>query len=93
MIYSKRKIKLMLLNNGIEATKETLINDLIREKYSQSEVEAINSNYLQYLTDGLNEAHKDEWLVFNSFRKQVKYEVKKLIEEVSQNDKIKKVKE
>ena len=56
------------------------VNSLIRQNYSQDEVEAIIANYLSYLSgDTSNLAYKTEYSVFQKYRQECKEIAKKEI--------------
>ena len=56
---------------------DKVLEKLIREKYSQSKVEALICNYLS--EDGLKE-HESEWKDFQEYRKKAKKEAKEIFE-------------
>lgn len=56
------------------------VNSLVRQKYSQDEVEAIIANYLSYLSgDTSNPAYKTEYSMFQNYRQECKEIAKKEI--------------
>lgn len=69
----------------IEATAanyEAFVNGLIRRRYTQSEVEAIQSNVLVSLTDPENERateFRQEWEAYQVFRETCKNEAKAIL--------------
>ena len=53
------------------------VNALIRQKYSQDEVEAIIANYLSYLSgESANQTYKMEYLEFQEYRQKCKEKAK-----------------
>ena len=53
------------------------VNALIRQKYSQDEVEAIIANYLSYLSgESANQTYKTEYSVFQKYRQECKEKAK-----------------
>lgn len=70
-IYSQTEI-----NNKKDKEYELLVERLIRQKYSQSQVEAILNNYI----DGTeNEEYKTEFVELQNYRKQCKAKAKEII--------------
>ena len=62
--------RLLIEKNGVqEDFYGQLVNQLIREKYSQSQVEAILNNYLN---EPENEKYKQEFIALQSFRTECK---------------------
>ena len=64
-----------------ESVKEDMynarVNALIRQKYSQDEVEAIIANYLSCLSDeSANQNYKTEYLEFQEYRQKCKEKAK-----------------
>lgn len=64
-----------------ESVKEDMynarVNALIRQKYSQDEVEAIIANYLSYLSDeSANQNYKTEYFEFQEYRQNCKEKAK-----------------
>ena len=64
-----------------ESVKEDMynarVNALIRQKYSQDEVEAIIANYLSYLSgESANQTYKMEYLEFQEYRQKCKEKAK-----------------
>ena len=56
------------------------VNSLVRQKYSQDEVEAIIANYLSYLSgESTNQTYKTEYLEFQEYRQKCKEIAKKEI--------------
>lgn len=60
-----------------ESVKEDMynarVNALIRQKYSQDEVEAIIANYLSYLSgESANQNYKTEYFEFQEYRQKCK---------------------
>jgi hypothetical protein len=53
-----------------------LVERLVRQRYSQSQVEAIINNYLD---DSENEQYKNEFLELQEYRKECKAEAKKIL--------------
>ena len=53
-----------------------LVEQLVRKRYSQSQVEAIINNYLD---DSENEQHKAEFLEMQAYRKECKSKAKEII--------------
>ena len=67
-----------------ESVKEDMygsrVNSLVRQKYSQDEVEAIIANYLSYLSgESTNQTYKTEYLEFQEYRQKCKEIAKKEI--------------
>lgn len=56
---------------------DLILEKLIRNKYSQSKVEAIICNYL---SDDKTDAHKQEWNEFQTYRKRAKQEAREIFE-------------
>ena len=49
------------------------VNSLVRQKYSQDEVEAIIANYLSYLSgESANQNYKTEYFEFQEYRQRCK---------------------
>ena len=72
------------LINDNEKVKDDMygsrVNSLVRQKYSQDEVEAIIANYLSYLSgDTSNPAYKTEYSMFQKYRQECKEIAKKEI--------------
>ena len=55
----------------------TLVNAMVRSKYSEDEVEAIVCNVL---ASELTEEHKNEWLAFQAYRGECKARAKTIID-------------
>ena len=55
----------------------SLVNAMVRAKYSEDEVEAIVCNVL---ASELTEEHKNEWLAFQAYRKDCKARAKTIID-------------
>lgn len=78
-----------IIYNGISIESDTLdcysaiIEKLIREKYSVSQVEAIVNNYL---SDMFNEHYKIEFNELQKYRREVKDIAKKIITFIKDND-------
>lgn len=53
-----------------------LVERLVRQRFSQSQVEAIINNYLD---DSENEQYKNEFLELQSYRKECKAEAKRIL--------------
>jgi hypothetical protein len=53
-----------------------LVERLVRQRFSQSQVEAIINNYLD---DSENEQYKNEFLELQSYRKECKTEAKRIL--------------
>ena len=70
---TRNEIKLAKKNGTINQLKNQLINQKIRERYSQDEVEAIINNYLD---EPSNSLYLQEFQELQEFRKQVKSDVK-----------------
>ena len=70
---TRNEIKLAKKNGTINQLKNQLINQKIRERYSQDEVEAIINNYLD---EPSNSLYLQEFKDLQEFRKQVKSDVK-----------------
>lgn len=56
-----------------DASRDNLINGIIRTKYSQSEEDAIKTHQLQVLSGDIEDeqkksAYQSEWIAFNDFR-------------------------
>ena len=70
--------------NRLPETEKTasygeLVEQLVRKRYSQSQVEAIINNYLD---DSENEQHKAEFLEMQAYRKECKLKAKSIIGEL-----------
>ena len=53
------------------------VNSLVRQKYSQDEVEAIIANYLSYLSgESANQNYKTEYFEFQEYRQKCKEKAK-----------------
>ena len=76
---NRKHLKLSLLNLGEEKLKSKLIEQKIRERFSESDVEAILNNYLDDMT---NLVYLKEFQDFQAYRKEVKAEVKQLLEDL-----------
>ena len=82
-----------IIYNGISIESDTLdcysaiIEKLIREKYSVSQVEAIVNNYL---LDNTNEEYLKEFNDMQEWRKEAKSIAKKVINFIQENDLINK---
>ena len=70
---TERELELIQKNNSQEIFYAQRVNQLIREKYPQSAVEAILNNYLE---DPNNEKHKAEFLALQRFRLECKNKAK-----------------
>ena len=70
---TRNEIKLAKKNGTINQLKNQLINQKIRERYSQDEVEAIINNYLD---EPSNSQYLQVFQDLQEFRKQVKSDVK-----------------
>lgn len=59
-----------------DKTYANLVERLVREKYSQSDIEAIVNNYLD---DSENESYKAEFVALQTYRKECKAKAKALL--------------
>ena len=80
---------IQIIYNGVSIESDTLdcysvvIEKLIREKYSVSQVEAIVNNYL---SDMSNEGYLKEFNELQKYRREVKDIAKKIITFIKDND-------
>ena len=80
---------IQIIYNGVSIESNTLdcysviIEKLIRDKYSVSQVEAIVNNYL---SDMFNEHYKIEFNKLQKYRREVKDIAKKIITFIKDND-------
>lgn len=65
--------------DAVDASRDSLINGIIRSKFSQSEEDAIKTHQLQVLRGDIDDAQKQfynaEWGAFNEFREFAKASV------------------
>lgn len=70
------------LIEATEACYEAFVNGLIRKRYTQSEVEALQSNMLISLADPDNERSaefRQEWDTYQAYREQCKTDAKAIL--------------
>lgn len=70
------------LIEATEASYEAFVNGLIRKRYTQSEVEALQSNMLISLADPDNERSaefRQEWDTYQAYREQCKTDAKAIL--------------
>lgn len=70
------------LIEAIEASYEAFVNGLIRKRYTQSEVEALQSNMLISLAEPDNERSaefRQEWDTYQAYREQCKTDAKAIL--------------
>ena len=68
--------KLLAANGFLDKAYGQKVNRLIRERYTQSDVEAILNNYL---SDPENEQYKREFVAFQEFRAECKRQAKEAV--------------
>lgn len=70
------------LIEATEASYEAFVNGLIRKRYTQSEVEAIQSNMIVSMTDPDTERSaefRQEWEAYQAYREQCKTDAKAIL--------------
>lgn len=90
MIIEKSNILRLITDTDIfiiSTTKGEIVNNIIREKYSASQVEAIVNNYL---ADTSNEEYLKEFNKMQEWRKEAKSIAKKVNDFIQENDLINK---
>ena len=90
MIIEKSNILRLITDTDIfiiSTNKGEMINNIIRERYSASQVEAIVNNYL---SDTTNEEYLKEFNDMQEWRKQAKSIAKKVNDFIQENDLINK---
>lgn len=90
MIIEKSNILRLITDTDIfiiSTNKGEIVNNIIRERYSASQVEAIVNNYLSDIT---NEKYLKEFNDMQEWRKQAKSIAKKVNDFIQENDLINK---
>jgi hypothetical protein len=91
MIIEKSNILRLITDTDIfiiSTNKGEIVNNIIRERYSASQVEAIVNNYL---SDTTNEKYLKEFNDMQEWRKQAKSIAKKVNDFIQENDLINKL--
>ena len=73
----KKLIKLAKLNNSSAVVYPQLVDNLVRQNYSQRDVEAIINNYLD---DNTKASHIEDFTNLQNYRKACKNYAKELLE-------------